>query len=407
MHRRDALQLGAALAASLLVPGAGRATDEINPALNPAVPTPTLRDVCRSLGIVHGAARDHVILPDDALLDRLMARECDVVTPENGGKWAVFQPEDGVFDWARFDSAVEQARSIGARPNWHCAIWQHMGMPDYMKLPSAMQGRLKIGESAYFSDHGTLDTSNQWDRFTRMTQAVRERYGDVFYRIDVANEVFFWETPESHADKQDEHGFRKGMWWVAGDGARLGQEWLDPYFHHMRSLFPRARLVLNEFGIELAEGWQQRKRAYLLAWLQGAVARKVPVDGLGLQSHLIAGKPYDSRGMRDFLRTVTRLGVPVHITEFDADETRLPQRFGRSAIDRTLAQLVNRYLADVASHGHLVELCWWHLRSDLNYISRQYPGADFRPSPYDRDGQPQPLYSAAVQALFEGGGRDG
>lgn len=399
LTRRDALRAvaGAAVLGSCRAASGPAAASAASP-IRPEVPDPTLREVCRAAGIRHGAARDHYIDPEDPMLDTLMARECDVVTPENGGKWILVQNREGVFDWSRFDAAVALAKSIGAQPNWHTILWQHMGTPDYMKLPAARQAELGIGESAYFSPDGTLGPENYWRRFTDMVARVKERYGDVFYRIDVANEVFFWETAESHPQEQDRYGFRKGMWWVAAGGDK-GPEWLDPFFHHVRQVFPRAKLVLNEFGIELDEGWQQRKRAYLLDWLTGAVKRGVPIDGLGLQSHLISGKPYDRKGMRSFLRAVDRLGLPVHLTEMDADETRLPRSWSREEKDRTLALLVNQYLTDVLGHAKLVELCWWHLRSDLNYIGREHAYLKPQPSPYDAQSRPLPLYEAAVQAL--------
>lgn len=388
--RRTALAaLGAAgMAAALPLPAFGSVA--------------TLRDACRALGIRHGAARDHLIDPDDPMLDGLMARECDVVVPENGGKWGLLQPQPGRFDWRRFDRAVELARSIGAAPVWHTVLWQTESMPDYMKLPAA--GPVQGEEARIFSPHGTLSPANQWERFTGHVAAVKQRYGDVFYRIDVANEVFFWETVDSHPGDQDRWGFRRGLWWRVAGGER-GPEWLDPYFHHMRREFPSARLVINEFGIELNEGWQHRKRAYLLDWLKGAVRRGVPLDGVGLQSHLIGGKPYDRDGMRAFYRAVDRLGLPVHITEMDVDETRLPVRWSRQDKDRMLAGLAGDFLTDALSTATVAEVTWWHLRSDLNYIARQYPDLKPHPSPYDAAGNRLPLYEAALRALGRPGNR--
>lgn len=363
----------------------------------------TLREACRARGILHGAARDHVVVPEDGELDRLMARECDLVVPENGGKWAVLQPREGDWDWRRFDRAVRDAGLIGAAPVWHCMLWQHQGMPAYMKLPARRQAELGIADPAYFSAEGTLGPDNCWQRFTDFAAAVHRRYGDAFHRIDVANEIFFWETAESHPHEQDEHGLRKGMWWVAAGGER-GPDWLDPFFHHARAVFPSARLVLNEYGIELAEGWQQRKRAYLLRWLTDAVRRGCPIDGLGLQSHLTAGKPYDRDGMRSFLRAVDKLGIPIHVTELDVDETHLPRHWSRDEKDRVLAWTAHEYLRDVVDHARVVEMTWWHLRSDLNWISREHTDMSRHPAPFDAASRPLPLYDAAVRALARDAG---
>ncbi|HEY0835681.1 MAG TPA: endo-1,4-beta-xylanase [Azospirillum sp.] len=361
-------------------------------------PRQTLLEVCRARGIRHGAARDHGPGTGDDLLDRLIERECDVVAPENGGKWAVLQPADGHYEWARLDAAVELARRIGAQPVWHTVLWQHESMPGYMRLPAERMPALGITEPAYFAPDGTLTPENHWRRFTGHVAAVRARYGDAFYRVDVANEVFFWETELTHPGQQDRHGFRKGMWWAVAGGAR-GPEWLDPFFHHARTAFPTAKLVVNEFGIELAEGWQRRKRDAFLRWLTGAVKRGVPIDGVGLQSHLIAGKPYDREGMRAFLRAVDALGLPVHITELDVDERLLPASWSRADKDAHLAATLGEYLRDVVRLSTLVEVTWWGLRSDLNFIALQRPDLGARPTPYDPASRPLPLYEAAVRAL--------
>ncbi|HYH18726.1 MAG TPA: endo-1,4-beta-xylanase [Azospirillum sp.] len=403
--RRDLFgAFAGALWAASCARAVGAAAHTPAPARAPAGgPPATLRDVCRARGIRHGAARDHVAMPEDAALDGLMARECDLVVPENGGKWSLLQPREGQWDWRRFDRSVEDARRLGAAPVWHCILWQDMGMPEYMKLPLDRLGDLGIGEAVYFSPEGTLAEKNHWRRFTGYADAVRHRYGDVFWRIDVANEVFFWETEASHPHRQDAHGFRKGLWWAVAGGAK-GPDWLDPFFHHTRRTFPSARLVINEFGIELAEGWQQRKRAYLLRWLTGAVRRGVPIDGLGLQSHLFAGKPYDREGMRTFLRAVDTLGIPVHVTELDVDERYLPAHWSRTEKDHAIAWTAQEYLRDVVSSATLVEVTWWHLRSDLNWIALSNPGQKPHPAPFDAQSQPLPLYHAAIRAL-EGSAR--
>jgi len=383
---------------TLLAALSGAACLTATPALAGGVARQTLLEVCRARGIRHGTARDHGPGNGDALLDRLIERECDVLVAENGGKWGLLQPADGHFEWERFDASLDHARRIGARPVWHTILWQQESMPSYMRLPTGRMAELGMSDPAYFAPDGTLAPENHWRRFTDHVAAVRARYGDAFYRVDVANEVFYWETELSHPGQQDRHGFRKGIWWATASGAE-GPEWLDPFFHHARKAFPSAKLVINEFGIELAEGWQRRKRDYFLRWLTAAVRRGVPIDGVGLQSHLIAGKPYDREGMRAFLKAVDRLGLPVHVTELDADERLLPASWSRADKDAYLAGMVEEYLRDVARLSTLAEVTWWGLRSDLNFISRLRPDLDARPTPYDPAGQPVPLYEAAVRAL--------
>ena len=327
----------------------------------------------------------------------------------NAAKEAAARAEQERQERARRE-AQERSREADAAL-FRRMVGQVNGLPDTGRdttpapkpppVPARRQAELGVTEKEYFSPQGTLSAENHWARFTGVVDAVKRRYGDRFYRIDVMNEAFFWETPSSHPHEQDEHGFRKGMWWQVAGGAK-GPDWLDPFFRHVRTVFPSAKLVINDFGLEIAEGWQQRKRAYMLRWLEGAVARGVPVDGLGLQSHLMAGKPYDHQGMVRFLKAVDRLGLPVHVTELDVDEQHLPASWSRAQKDGAIAWTAAQYLRDLVQHSRLAEVTWWHLRSDLNYIARRDPPAKPQPSPYDARSQRLPLYQAAVDALGEG-----
>ena len=67
---------------------------------------------------------------------------------------------------------------------------------------------------------------------------------------------------------------------------KIGPEYLDIAFRAARAADPKTRLVLNEFGIELDTEANRDKRRALLALLDGFKARGVPIDAIGLQSHL-------------------------------------------------------------------------------------------------------------------------
>jgi endo-1,4-beta-xylanase len=225
---------------------------------------------------------------------------------------------------------------------------------------------------------------------------IAERYGDIFYRIDVANELFLGDLTE---DTVDPYGFRKGTWWHAAGGAD-GPQWVDRFFHYVRRAFPSAKLVVNEFGIEAESAQHRRKRAALLAWLKGAKARGCPVDGVGLQSHLMAAAPYDTPGMRAFCRDVKSLGLAVHITELDVNGLRLPTTLSRHERNRITAQYARHHVTVLADHADLAEITWWGLRSDLNHTAKRHRHERrLEPSPFDAESRPLPMYDAVCQAL--------
>ncbi|MGF1605861.1 MAG: endo-1,4-beta-xylanase [Rhodothalassiaceae bacterium] len=384
--RRQALcLLGAAAGLAVLSPpAAGQQT------------APPLLSAARARGIRLGAAMDFASDWGDAALLDLMRQQVDLVVMENGGKWKAIEPQPNSYHWQRFDRALAFAAGAGHALAWHTLLWQNGGMPEFLHRPLSARDVA----DRYRHPQGQLSAANAWAHLHGHLNRVAGRVGDRFWRIDVANEMFQWQ--EQPNELMDAHGFRRGMWWATLGGPE-GPYWLDRVFVQARRRFPNARLILNDWGHEGAEGWLQRKRGYLLDWVTGAVARGCPIDGIGLQSHLIAGTAYDETGLADFCRKIADLGLRLHITELDVDETRLPKWWSRAQKDRAVADLAARHVRTVAASGALAELSFWHLRSDLNHLAHKYESTQLSPSPFSGASEPLPLYDALVTALTKTG----
>ena len=348
----------------------------------------------RSAGVRLGAAMDFRRDWSDADLLSLMRTEVALLTLENGGKWRALRPDPDTVDWTAIDRATALADQTGEALTWHCVLWQNGGMPPYMHCPPDYPGVA----ARYRHGRGTLTAENGWSRLTDHLDAMARRLGDRFWRIDVANEMFQWQPARHYGGVQDPSGFRRGMWWACLGGP-AGPDWLDRGFRAVHRRFPSARLVLNDWGHEGVDAWLRRKRGYILAWLRGAVDRGCPIDGVGLQSHLRAGQGYDAEGVAAFCEAVKALGLDVHITELDVDETALPAGLPRAEIDRRLAALAARHVETVARHGRMAELTFWHLRSDLSHVSAQHPGRRLHPGPFDAAGRTLPLYDRVTETL--------
>ena len=66
----------------------------------------------------------------------------------------------------------------------------------------------------------------------------------------------------------------------------IGPEYLDIAFRTARAADPKAKLVYNDFGVELDVPWQRDRRRVMLDLLDGFKKRGVPIDAVGIQSHL-------------------------------------------------------------------------------------------------------------------------
>ncbi len=125
--------------------------------------------------------------------------------------------------------------------------------------------------------------------------------------------------------------------WVkltAADGLRnspwlklLGDEYIEIAFKAARRADPRALLAYNDYGIEADNDADEKKRTAILLMLRRLIARKVPIDAVGIQSHINAnadGSAFKTEGLRRFMASVRELGLQIFLTEMDVNDRKLP-----------------------------------------------------------------------------------
>ena len=61
----------------------------------------------------------------------IASSQFSVVTPGNGMKWQIVEPEQGVFDWSQADQLVEFAQANGQLVRGHTLTW-HNQLPDWL-----------------------------------------------------------------------------------------------------------------------------------------------------------------------------------------------------------------------------------------------------------------------------------
>ncbi|HEV7137254.1 MAG TPA: endo-1,4-beta-xylanase [Steroidobacteraceae bacterium] len=143
----------------------------------------------------------------------------------------------------------------------------------------------------------------------------------------------------------------------------------------------------------------------VLRFLEGLRKRKVPVDALGLQSHIGAndGRIYSTpqeAAWRRFLDEVTGMGYQLLITELDVNDGGLP--IDPTRRDRMIADLARRYLDITLSYPQLKYVLTWGLVDKDSWLEHLTPRADGtprRPLPFDSDYRPKPPYFAMAAAF--------
>ena len=311
---------------------------------------PTLAAAAAVSGRYFGAALDPDAFDERAYSD-VAARQLSCVTPENAMKWASVEPSRGQFDWSGADALVAFAKANGQRVRGHTLVW-HSQLPRWLSSGSFSPDELKDVMIAHIA-----------------TEA--GRYKGAIYAWDVVNEPF-----------TDDGKWRPSIWYEA-----MGPAYVVTALRAARAADPGAKLYVNDYNVE-TDGPKMRALLALIAWLKAAAA---PIDGVGLQSHFVAGAvPQDLQAV---LRQFAALGVDVAVTELDL-RVRLPTT--EAALETQAADYAEVVRACRAT-PRCVGVTTWGIADDRSWIPSFFSGYGAA-LPFDDNDRPKPAVGAIIKA---------
>jgi endo-1,4-beta-xylanase len=322
-----------------LTAGAAAQADEVS-----------LGSAAATSGRYFGAALDPDAF-DEKLYRGLAAAQLTSVTPENAMKWQSVEPMRGQFHWQNADAVAAFAKAHGQKLRGHTLVW-HSQLPPWLT-------------------QGQFSPQELRDLMVAHIATEAGRYKGAIYAWDVVNEPF-----------ADDGGWRKSIWYEA-----MGPDYVAIALRAARAADPDAKLYINDYGVE-TDGPKMRALHDLVASLK---RDGVPIDGVGLQSHFIAGSaPADLAAV---MAKFAALGVDVALTELDL-RIRLPA--GKPSL-----------LAQADDYGAVVRACratercvgvtTWGITDDRSWIPMFFSGYGAA-LPFDEAGQPKPAVAAIIKA---------
>ncbi|GAA4539771.1 endo-1,4-beta-xylanase [Streptomyces collinus] len=336
---RTSLSAGVVLAGSLLLPA---------PAAH-AADTP-LRDLAAAKGKVMGTAVTGSKLT--GTYGETAGREFNWLTPGNAMKWGSVEPSRGTYNWAEADGIVDFAETHGQQVRGHTLLW-HQQNPGW--LTSGSWTRDQLG--AIVQDHIATEVG---------------RYKGRVAAWDVVNEPF-----------NEDGTYRPTLFHTT-----LGQDYIAQALTWARAADPGAKLYINDYNVEGVNA----KSTALYNLVKSLKERGVPIDGVGLQAHLIVGQVPST--LQQNIQRFADLGVDVAITELDI-RMQLP------ATQAKLTQQAADYKA-VTNACVAVARCTgvtvWGFTDSDSWIPDTFPGQGAA-TPYDENYRPKPAYHAIAEAL--------
>eukprot|EP00128_Syssomonas_multiformis_P012404 Colp12_sorted_trinity150504_noHs@8259 len=242
----------------------------------------TLRNAANNTGIYFGTILNMRQLsgPDRRAHSRLVRNHFNLITAENGCKFAATQPKQGVFDFSECDAIATFAQENKQRMRGHTLIWNNQN-PDWLVNGDFSREELE----AILVDH---------------VKTVVGRYKGQFIAWDVVNEALLTRPTRKRL-------FNDGPWYPKVPN------YVELAFQAAREADPDVKLFYNDFQAE-ASGAKADAQYVFLRYMK---SRGVPIDGVGFQMHVSIDKPFKIEDVRGNIRRLAELGLVVHITEMD------------------------------------------------------------------------------------------
>jgi len=302
---------------------------------------------------------------------RFVTTNFNMLTAGNELKWARLRPNPETYNFTDADWMVNFARQNHLLFHGHNLCW-NTSNPGWMST--------------------VLNKSNARQFLIDHITKVMGRYAGQFDSWDVVNEplAVWMGRPD---------GLYKGVWLDL-----LGPEYIDIAFHTAAQADPKALRVLNIHHVEQDTPADEKTRQLTLSFIQQLVKRSVPVQAVGIESHLDISNPIAGTSFDRFIKGIRDLGLEIMFTEIDVNDTREVGTLQKR--DRAIADYYFNYLTRVIPVTGAKRIIFWTPWDKVNWMdylhTAQYSRTDgvrHRPGLLDDDMQPKTSYSAVAEAL--------
>jgi endo-1,4-beta-xylanase len=332
---------------------------------------PSLRDSLAGAFSI-GAAVSPELLDSSNPHRRLITRHFDAMVAGNAMKPESLEPTEGVFAFAAADKIASFAEKTGMLMRGHTLVW-HNQTPSWFfadpKDPTKLASKemLLAREKAYI-------------------QAVVGHFKGQVKSWDVVNEVL--------SDSSGLRGGKENSKWFEIAGA----EYIEKAFIWAHEADPDAELVINDYSLES----NPVKREAMYSLVKSLKAKKIPVNGIGIQMHISVKNPAVSE-IKKTIERFASLGVKVLVTELDVSIYESDaEAYQEPSPDILLAQAL-RYeelfnlFKEQAAKKRLDTVILWGSADDDSWLD-DFPvrGRKNAPLLFDRDLQAKPAFWGIV-----------
>ncbi|MGH9617926.1 MAG: endo-1,4-beta-xylanase [Acidobacteriaceae bacterium] len=327
----------------------------------------SLRAHGKAHDLLVGCAVNARLLATSPAYGKLIAEQCSIVVPENAMKWGPVSPAPGKYDFHEADALMEFAHKNGQKVRGHNLIW-HQALPRWFP--------------------GPINKTNARQAMIDHIQTEMRHFAGRIEAWDVVNEGI---EPKDGLP----HGLRKTPWLNL-----VGDDYIDLAYRTARQADPKALLTYNDYDIEYPD--QHAKRDAVLAMVRRMTATGVPIDAVGVQSHIKADLPAPGKELQKFVRELAKLNMQVFVTELDVADGKIPGTVQDR--DAAVAKVYRDYLTMMLAEPNVKAVLTWGITDRDSWLNnwehiKRADGKPLRPLPFGPNLEPTAAFYAERDAI--------
>ena len=364
---------------SLVVTGLTVGTEPDGKWVEPADTGPGLVSLAEERGLTIGT--DFVLA---RMIDRrycqAMQRDFDLAIVGEFSATPPFWLAPGQYDFGRVDRIVEFAQQRGWR-----VFASHLVWGDYGSIPDWLR-------------NGTFTRDEYISILEQHIETIAGRYRGRVQEWSIANEA----SERIYDTTLDPTTSNADFWYD-----KIGPEYIEMAFRWASEADPDGILIFNTSIHPPFDSHSQPILDLMYATVQDFKTRGVPIDGVGLQMHLLMPRdtqvPPQKEPIIETMRKFADLGVRIYITELEVD---IGSRSGAQDERYAYQAQIYRDVLDACLESGVCDGFYiWGISDALSWVLCPFPFPKCLDEPngdpllFDRDFNPKPAYGTVRDAL--------
>ena len=308
----------------------------------------------------------------------ILVKHYNSIVAENAMKPLYIQQKEGTFFWDDADKIVAFAKKNGMELRYHTLLW-HSQVPDWFFLDA--NGKEMTDEK---------DPAKQATNKALLLERIETHITTIVSRYK--NDIRSWDVVNEVIDNSESDGLRHSKWYLIA-----GKDYIETAFRAARKAGgANVKLYITDYGTD-----NPAKRDAMFALVKELLAKGVPIDGIGHQTHITLDSP-SVGAIADSIKLFSTLGLDNQITELDlsvySDNTTAYSKVPADLITRQGYRYKELFDMFVSLEKNISSVTFWGIADNSTWLTNRPITRKDAPFVFDDNYQAKAGYWGLVDA---------